>query len=52
MNDGRAIGRRNDADREAWVTARLRDLPHGWRILDIGAGELRFRPACAHLRYV
>ncbi len=48
----RSIGRRNDADRAAWVSAQLEALPAGWRLLDVGAGELRFRPACAHLHYV
>lgn len=45
-------GRRNDPDRERWVRARLAEIPANSRILDIGAGELRFKPACAHLRYV
>jgi len=46
------IGRGNDSEREAWVRARLSEIPPNSRLLDIGAGELRFKPACAHLRYV
>ena len=46
------MGLRNDRDRERWVRERLAEVPAGWRIIDIGAGELRFKAACAHLRYV
>jgi ubiquinone/menaquinone biosynthesis C-methylase UbiE len=34
-----------------WVTLQLEGLPKGWRILDAGAGEQRFKPACSHLHY-
>lgn len=36
----------------SWVIRQLSALPAGSRILDAGAGELRFKPHCAHLDYV
>jgi len=41
-----------EARRHAWVRARLAELPAGARLLDMGAGEGRYRPDAAHLRYV
>ena len=35
-----------------WVIRQLKALPVGIRILDAGAGELRFKPHCSHLQYV
>ncbi len=35
-----------------WVVRQLKSLPAGARILDAGAGELRFKPYCTHLQYV
>jgi SAM-dependent methyltransferase len=35
-----------------WIIRQLKDLPAGSRILDAGAGELRFMPHCSHLQYV
>jgi SAM-dependent methyltransferase len=46
------VGRRNEATRHAWVERTLGNIPPGWRILDAGAGQQRYRPLCAHLRYV
>jgi ubiquinone/menaquinone biosynthesis C-methylase UbiE len=46
------VGTENEAVREAWVQAKLRGLAPGLRLLDAGAGERRFKPYCAHLRYV
>lgn len=45
-------GTTNQAAREAWLKATLSTIPEGSRILDAGAGELRYRPLCAHLNYV
>lgn len=42
----------NDAGREAWLKSALSQIPSGGRILDAGAGERRYRTACAHLKYV
>ena len=46
------VGRDNDAQREAWVQRQLAQLPAGWRLLDAGAGEQRYRQHCGHLSYV
>jgi len=45
-------GTRNQATRDAWLQRTLAEIPAGWRILDAGAGELQYRPFCAHLTYV
>ena len=42
----------NDSNRVAWLSAKLKQIPAGHRILDAGAGELRFKPFCSHLDYV
>ena len=42
----------NDSTREAWLSSKLSQLSSGLRILDAGAGELRFKPFCSHLKYV
>lgn len=46
------VGRANESTRHAWVQRALKRLPTGWRLLDAGAGEQRFRPFCSHLKYV
>jgi len=46
------VGTHNEADRITWLEQKLNRIPAGWRILDAGAGEQRFRPYCAHLSYV
>src|SRR4051812_31982307 len=46
------VGRRNEATRFRWVEDALAAVPAGWRVLDAGAGECRYRGACAHLNYV
>jgi len=35
-----------------WVIKQLKYLPEGTRILDAGAGELKFKSYCSHLEYV
>jgi SAM-dependent methyltransferase len=45
-------GTQNKANRDAWLEHTLANLTHGQRILDAGAGELQYRPFCAHLDYV
>lgn len=42
----------NEAERQAWLKSTLARIPSGGRILDAGAGELKNKPLCAHLRYV
>ena len=46
------VGKANESARHAWVERALAGIPAGWRLLDAGAGEQRYRPACRHLRYV
>ena len=46
------VGRANESTRHAWVQRALKRVPAGSRLLDAGAGEQRFRAACAHLKYV
>ncbi len=52
LRDATLVGTRNDGERERWIRGELAALPAGGRILDAGAGELRFKPYCAHLDYV
>jgi SAM-dependent methyltransferase len=46
------VGQDNDSSRVKWIEAELKKIPNGKRILDAGAGELRFKPFCSHLEYV
>lgn len=43
---------RGAPNRERWVANTLRGLPAGGSLLDVGAGERRYRAACDHLEYV
>lgn len=47
-----SCGRNNERNREAWLERTLRALPAGARILDAGAGELKYKAYCEHLEYV
>ena len=46
------VGRKNDANRENWVKSKLEKIPIGLTILDAGAGELRYKKYCNHLKYI
>ena len=46
------IGKDTDIVRVNWVKNALAALPPGARLLDAGAGELRFKQHCSHLEYV
>ncbi len=46
------VGTRNDSTRDKWVKDALLRLPKGFRLLDAGAGQSRYREYCAHLNYV
>jgi ubiquinone/menaquinone biosynthesis C-methylase UbiE len=46
------IGTDNDEVRSKWVIDQLQSLPKGIKLLDAGAGELRFKKYCAHLDYI
>ena len=49
---GSQCGTQNQANRDAWVERTLANIPSRLRILDAGAGELRYKSFCAHLDYV
>lgn len=42
----------NEANRREWLRQKLAAIPPGSRILDAGAGELKNKQFCVHLRYV
>ncbi|NVN92665.1 MAG: class I SAM-dependent methyltransferase [Desulfuromonadales bacterium] len=46
------IGSRNESTRDAWLAEAITQVPNGSRILDAGAGELKYKPLCSHLNYV
>lgn len=46
------VGTKNLSTREAWMKKTLNQIPAGSRILDAGAGELKYKKFCAHLNYV
>lgn len=46
------VGTQNQLIREAWLKKTLKNIPAGSRILDAGAGELKYKSFCAHLNYV
>jgi SAM-dependent methyltransferase len=46
------FGRNNERARQSWLRARLAAIEPGQRVLDAGAGELRNRALCLHLKYV
>lgn len=52
LSGGGSIGTSNLENREAWLKHTLAAIPAGKRILDAGAGELQYKPLCAHLDYV
>lgn len=45
-------GSNNSSNRDKWVAKQLSLIPSGWRLLDAGAGEQRYREHCMHVRYV
>ena len=46
------IGNNNNEQRVTWLIKQLKELPHGYRLLDAGAGTQYFRQHCQHLDYV
>lgn len=46
------VGQSNASTRKAWVEGALAKIPAGARLLDAGAGECPYKPACGHLEYV
>lgn len=45
------IGKNNQINREGWLEKTLKKIPAGSKILDAGAGELRYKMYCHHLNY-
>jgi ubiquinone/menaquinone biosynthesis C-methylase UbiE len=52
LYQGGQAGQRNLPDREAWLKQTLLKIPSQSRILDAGAGELKYKYLCSHLNYV
>jgi len=46
------VGTLNTSTREVWLEQALQQIPAGNRILDAGAGELKFKKFCGHLDYI
>ena len=46
------VGRSNYQVRDNWVKSVLENLPAGLTLLDAGAGEMKYKPYCKHLKYV
>jgi len=46
------VGLNNLSFRENWLRKTLLEIPAGAKILDAGAGELKYKSFCAHLEYV
>lgn len=42
----------NEDARNAWIGKQLKGIRGGNRILDAGAGQLKWKKACSHLNYV
>src|ERR1700743_2778861 len=46
------VGTTNSQARDQWITSTLARIPAGLRLLDAGAGQCPYKPACAHLEYI
>lgn len=46
------FGRDNEQKRIDWISSILSEIPAGMRLIDVGAGELRYKKYCNHLEYV
>ena len=46
------FGLSNETDRTNWIEQTLKLIPEGYRVLDAGAGELKYKQYCSHLKYV
>ena len=44
-----SVGTGNESTRHQWVEGALKAVPAGARLLDAGAGEMRYRTFCEHL---
>lgn len=41
----------NEINRDKWVISQLNKIPNGYKILDVGAGECKYKKYCSHLKY-
>lgn len=46
------VGTKNELTRQTWLEKTLGEIPEGARLLDAGAGELKYKKFCSHLDYV
>ncbi len=46
------VGTKNESNRYEWMQRTLKKIPENLKILDAGAGELKFKKYCEHLKYV
>ncbi|MBA3047761.1 class I SAM-dependent methyltransferase [Patescibacteria group bacterium] len=46
------VGTKNEYSRLEWLEKTLKKIPQKSRILDAGAGELKYKDLCEHLKYV
>ncbi|MBL0192366.1 MAG: class I SAM-dependent methyltransferase [Saprospiraceae bacterium] len=46
------IGSTNLLNREQWLEKTLKQIPNKSKILDAGAGELKYKNFCSHLNYI
>ena len=46
------IGKNNEIIRNQWLLRILKNIPDGLTILDAGAGELKNKEFCSHLKYI
>lgn len=51
-NEENKCGTMNEQTRDNWIEKILTDIPEGKRILDAGAGEMKYKKFCKHLDYV
>ncbi len=42
----------NEKKKNEWIEKELKSIPAGWKLLDAGAGALRWKTSCKHLCYV
>ena len=46
------VGIKNESHRDVWLKKMLEKIPSGYKILDAGAGELKYKKYCGHLNYI
>lgn len=51
LGDYSEVGLNNKLSREDWVSTQLLKIPENETIIDVGAGELKYKKFCSHLIY-